>query len=125
MAVGLATASANSILNVYRTTTYTGITVWVKLHTADPGAAGATAASAVLTRNQATWSAASGGSMAISSLAAWTMTTTETISHISMWDASTGGNFVQSASLTTPQAVVNTNTLTLTTLTLSYTPIAA
>jgi len=127
MTVGLAAAAANNILNVYRNVTYTQLVVWVKLHTnvGDPGAAGTSNPSAVLTRNQATWNAASGGSMTINTLAAWTMTTTETIAHISMWDASTAGNFLQSASLTTPQAVVNTNTLTLTTLTLSYTPIAA
>jgi hypothetical protein len=127
MALGLAAATANSILNVYRTVTWTGLTVWVKLHTADPGAAGATgAAVGSATRNQATWSAAAAGSMAISSLAAWTNGgTSETISHISLWDASSAGNFLQSAALTGSQAWVSTNTLTLTTLTLTYTPIAA
>jgi len=128
MAVGLATATANSILNVYRNTAFAALaTVFVKLHTnvGDPGAAGANNASAVTTRNQATWNAASGGSMTISTLAAWTMTTTETIAYVSLWDASSAGNFLQSCSLTTPQAVVNTNTLTLTTFTLSYTPLAA
>jgi hypothetical protein len=125
--LGLASAIANSILNVYRGTTWTGLSVWVKLHTADPGAAGATAAAAgSVTRNQATWNAASGGSMTISTLAAWTNGgTSETISHISLWDAVTAGNFLQSAALSVAQAWVSTNTLTLTTLTLSLTPIAA
>jgi hypothetical protein len=53
------------------------------------------------------------------------MTTTETISHISVWDASTAGNFLWSAALTTSKSVVNTDTLTFTTLGVSLTPIAA
>jgi len=125
MTLGLAAATANAYLNVFRGTTYTGLTVWVKLHTADPGAAGTTAPSAVTTRNQATWNAPSGGSMTINTLAAWSMTTTETISHVSLWDASTGGTFLESGALSVAQAVVNTNTLTLTTFTASFTPIAA
>jgi hypothetical protein len=128
MTLGLAAASANSILNVYRNVAYAAIaTVFVQLHTADPGAAGTTAVSVgSSTRNQATWNAAAAGSMTISALAAWTNGgTSETISHISLWTLSSAGTFLQSAALTVAQAWVSTNTLTLTTLTLSYTPIAA
>lgn len=129
MAVGLhAVNVANKILNVYRNTAFAAIaTVYVQLHTADPGPNGTTAVSAgSATRNQATWNAAASGSMTISSLAAWTNGgTSETITHISLWDASSAGNFLQSAALTGSQAWASTNTLTLTTLTLSYTPIAA
>lgn len=125
MTVGLAAATANGFLNVFRGTTYTGVTVYMKLHTADPGAAGATAASAVTTRNQVTWNAASAGSMTLSSISGYSMTTGETISHVSFWDASSAGNFLQSAALTTPQAVINGSTLNFTTVTLSFTPIAA
>jgi 3-deoxy-D-arabino-heptulosonate 7-phosphate (DAHP) synthase class II len=125
MAVGLSATMGNAILNVYRGTTLTGVTIWAKLHTADPGAAGATAASAVTTRNQVTFAAAAGLSMTLSTVSSWSMTTTETISHISLWDQSVGGNFEQSAALSVAQSVVNTNTLSLTTLTLSYAPAAA
>jgi len=51
--------------------------------------------------------------------------TTETITHISSWDAITAGNFLFDAVLTAAQAWVNTNTFTLTSLTISMTPIAA
>jgi hypothetical protein len=51
--------------------------------------------------------------------------TSETISHISVWDASSAGNFDYSVALTTPQAWVSTNTFTLTGLTISIAPIAA
>ena len=98
---------------------------YIKLHTADPGAAGTTAPSAVTTRASATFSAASAGAIALSNSPSFTMTTTETITHISVWDASSAGNFLWSAALTTSKSVVNTDTLTFTTLGVSLTPIAA
>jgi len=129
MTVGLSAANtANKLLNtIGRTgTTFTAGTLYVALHTADPGASGTTAASAVTTRYQATFSAASAGSMALSSMAGtWSMTATETISHISLWDASTSGNFMWSVALTASKSVINGDTLSLTSLTLAFTPIAA
>ncbi|MGH3987827.1 MAG: phage tail fiber protein [Pseudonocardiaceae bacterium] len=126
MAVGLAAATANSILNVYRNTAYAAITnVFVKLHIGDPGAAGTANASAVTTRNEVTWNAPSGGSMTLNTLAGYSMTASETISHVSFWTASSGGTFLQSAALSASQAVINGSTLNFTTVTLAYTPIAA
>ena len=127
MTVGLAaTTLANNWLNMLRATAFTApAATYIKLHTADPGAAGATAASAVTTRASATFSAASAGAIALSNSPSFTMTTTETITHISVWDASSAGNFLWSAALTTSKSVVNTDTLTFTTLGVSLTPIAA
>lgn len=125
MAVGLAAGTANSYLNVFRATTYTGVTAYLKLHTGDPGSAGTANASGVTTRNAVTWNAASGGSMTLSSLASYSMTGSETISHISLWDASTAGTFLESAALTASVPVVNGSVLSFSTLTLSFTPIAA
>jgi hypothetical protein len=124
MTVGFASAAVNGWLDG----TFATATCWVKLHTADPGAAGATAAAAGdTTRKQATMAAASGGSKAMTGTAGpWTnASTTETVSHISLWTASTAGTFNGSAALSASQAWVNTNTLTLTGLTISITPIAA
>jgi hypothetical protein len=53
------------------------------------------------------------------------MTATETIAYVSFWDAATAGNFLQSAALTSSQAVINGSTLNFTTITLSYAPLAA
>ena len=128
MVVGLAAAHANSILSVYSGTTYTAIAgSYVQLHVGDPGAAGTTSISAgSTTRNQATWNAASGGSMSKNTLSAWTNGgTSETLSHVSLWSAVSAGTFIQSFTLSASQAWVSTNTFTLTTFTLSFTPIAA
>jgi hypothetical protein len=69
---------------------------------------------------------ASGGSKAASaSVGPWTNGgTSESITHLSFWTASTAGTFNASASVTS-QAWVSTNTYTLTALTISVSPIAA
>lgn len=125
MAVGLASATANSLLNALRGTSYSVAAVYVKLHIGDPGAAGTANPAAVTTRNQLTWAAASGGSVSLSSLAAYSMTATETITHISIWDASTAGNFIASGVLSASKAVNSGDTLTFNSLTASFTPLAA
>jgi hypothetical protein len=124
MTVGLAAAAVNGWLDG----TFATATCFVKLHTGDPGAAGATAAAAgSTTRVQATMAAASAGSKAMSSMASsWTNGgTTETLSHISLWSASTAGTFNGSAALTASQAWASTNTFSLTSLSIAITPIAA
>lgn len=126
MTVGLSATQANAFLNVFRATNITAPAgVYLKLHTADPGSAGATAASAVTTRNAITFAAASAGSMALSSVGSFSMTTTETISHLSIWDASSAGNFLQSAALTSSVPVINGSTLSFSSLTVAMSPIAA
>lgn len=124
MTVGFASGTVNGWLDG----TFATASCYVKLHTADPGAAGATAAAAGdTTRKQATMAAASGGSKASSaSIGPWTNGgTSETLSHISIWSASTAGTFNASAALSASQAWASTNTFTLTSLTIAITPIAA
>lgn len=127
MTVGLSAVNlANSWLNMLRATAFTAPAgTFVKLHTADPGAAGATAASAVTTRSSVTFTAASAGVLSLSNVPSFAMTASETISHISVWDTATVGNFLFSAVLSVAQPVVNTNTLNLNSLTFTLTPIAA
>jgi hypothetical protein len=122
MTVGLAA----SIVNGWLDTDFA--TVWNKIHTADPGSAGTTAAAAGDTsRKQSTMASASAGSKAQTGTApVWTNGGTgETVSHGSIWTASTAGSFKASYALSSPQAWVSTNTLTLTALTIAITPIAA
>jgi hypothetical protein len=128
MTVGLATTTlANKWLDSLRTAgaAFGPVSTYIKLHTGDPGAAATANVSAVTTRQNCTFSAASSGAIALSNSPAFSMTTTETISHISVWDASSAGNLLFTAALTTAKAVVNTDTLTFTTLGVSLTPLAA
>ncbi|MBF6374443.1 phage tail fiber protein [Nocardia farcinica] len=129
MSVGLHTANlANKILDHLR-----GGSAWtqpsglyVKLHVGDPGSTGASNASAVTTRAQATFAAAASGAIGLTGASPqWSMTATETISHVSVWDAATSGNFLWSAQLASTKNVVNGDTLTLTALGVSFAPLAA
>lgn len=81
--------------------------LWVKLHTADPGAAGTTAPATNTTRKAASLAAASSGSRVSNAEARWTTgeTSTETITHVSFWTASTGGTFQGSDDLPSGVAV--------------------
>ena len=125
MTAGLTTTRGAAILNIYRATAYSAVTPFVQLHVGDPGAAGTTNPSANTTRNAPTFAAPSSNSMALSSLGTWTMTTSETITHISIWSASSAGTFQESWALSSGVPVVNGSTFSLTTLTLSYSPTAA
>lgn len=127
MADGLITAHANAWLNMIKGTAYTApVGSYVKLHTAGPGAAAATAASAVTTRVIVAWTTSTVGSLVMSGTApSWSMTGAETITDISLWDAITTGNALWTVQLTAPKTVANGDTLTLSTFTLGLTPIAA
>jgi hypothetical protein len=126
MTVGITAAQANAFLNVYRNTAATAVaTPFVQLHTADPGAAGTTSVAGASTRNAITWNAASGGSMTLNTLSDFTGTTSETITHVSLWTASSAGTFLQSFALTASQAIINGSTLHFSSFTVSFSPIAA
>ena len=86
MTTGLAPAVANSILDALcRSVAWTDpAAFWVKLHLGDPGAAGTANAAANTTRQQATFSAASGGAITNSAALTWTaVSTTEIYTHVS------------------------------------------
>lgn len=120
---------ANKALNVLSGTTFTAPTnTYVQLHTADPGAAGTNAVSGTTTRVILAWSAAASGSKAITAtLPSWPTWAggSETITHISVWDALSSGNFLYSVALTASKAITNGDTLNLTSHSVSITPIAA
>lgn len=130
MAVGLSTANlANKWLDMLGGTAFTApASVFVKLHTGDPGSAGAGAPSSVTTRPALTWASASAGSKASSNTpqwASWAGTNGEIVTHVSVWDNATAGNFLFSAQLTASKTVNTGDTLTLTSLTFALTPLAA
>lgn len=122
----MTTGLAASIVNNWLDTDFG--TVWQKLHTADPGSAGTTAAAAGDTsRKQSTMASASGGSKAQTGTAGpWTNGgTSETLSHLSIWTASTAGTFKGSFALASSKAWASTDTFTLTSFSVAITPIAA
>jgi hypothetical protein len=130
MAVGLASGVANSILDALcRSVAWSEpAEFWVKLHTGDPGAAGAGNAAGETTRKQATFSAASGGAITTSAALEWTnVSTSETYSHVSFWSASAAGTFLGSDALNASKAVVAADNFTIAAgdLDLDLTPIAA
>ena len=129
MTVGVSTANvANKWLDAIRGTSFSVTNVFVKLHTGDPGASGASnAAVGSTTRPAITWAAASSGAIAMNGTApSWTNGgTSETLSHISFWDANAAGNFLGSAALSSSQAWASGNTFTLTSQGWSISPLAA
>ncbi len=66
--------------------------VFVKLHTGDPGEAGTANPAGETTRKVVTFAAPSAGACASNVDVGWTLVSTnETYSHASLWDAVTGG----------------------------------
>lgn len=122
MALGLAPAAAQALLD-----TLTGL--FAKLHIGDPGVAGATSPAAGSTIRVAVSMAATtaGGVKAMNGTPpSWTNgSATETLSHLSLWDAVTVGNFKWSVALAPTVPWVSTNTFNLTVLSLTITPLAA
>jgi len=128
--VGLSTANlANKWLDMLGGTAFSApANTYMKLHTGDPGSAGTSNASAETTRKVLTWSAAASGSKAITTtLPSWTpwAAGSETISHVSVWDAASSGNFLYSFALSSSKAVSNGDTFNITSHSISQTPLAA
>lgn len=130
MAVGLGATVANAILDALcRSVTWTEpAAFYVKLHTGDPGSAGAANAATETTRKAVTFSAASAGAITNSADVDWTSVAgTETYSHVSFWDAAAAGNFLGSDALNASKAVDAGDNFTIAAgdLDVSLTPIAA
>lgn len=90
--------------------------VYVKLHTGDPGEDGTANAAGNTTRQAATFAAPAnpGGTMSSNADVTWTnVSTSETYTHASLWDAAAGGNCLVTGALTSPKAVVAGDTFTI------------
>lgn len=130
MTVGLHTVNlANKLVGTIGNTSFAaGATSAAKIHTGDPGSAGTSNASSVTTRPTLTWGTPASGAIATTATASWASwagTSPETISHISVWDATSAGNFLFSAALTTSKTVTTGDTLNLTAVTVTISPLAA
>jgi hypothetical protein len=131
MATGLAVGVVQSILNALcRNVAWTQPAgFFVKLHTADPGAAGAAAAFGDATRQAATFSAAAAdGTITTSADVNWTnLSAAGTLTHVSFWSASTGGTFLGSDDLAVARTVMVGDNFTILAgdIDLSIAPVAA
>jgi hypothetical protein len=129
MVAGLSTANLIvKILNHIKGSGATAFTaptqLYVRLHTADPGATGIlgvpTGGEGGQTGQAINFSTTATNVLTMSNTPSWSITVaSQTASHISIWDASTAGNFLWSAALTASKSVVSGDTLTLTSCTLT------
>lgn len=102
--------------HVYRTATYSKpATVYISLHTGDPGGTGVNEVSGgsyarvAVNTGDANWSASNPGEAANVAVvtfpaptAAWGITT-----HVGSWDAPSGGNFLEYGQLAVPKTINN------------------
>ena len=110
----------NKLLDTIGGTSFSVTNAYLKLHTGDPGEDATANAATEATRQAVSFSAASGGSMASSGTVEWTnVSTTETVTHWSLWDASTGGNALWSGALASSAALTAGDTFQITSLTIT------
>lgn len=127
MAVGTSQYLNNAWLNTIKSTGTSfnvAASIYVGLHTANPGSVGTTAVSSVTTRPTITFTAATTGVLNSSSTPSWTSwagTNGEVVSHVSFWDAATVGNFLWSAALTANKTINTGDTFTLSSASLTIT----
>ncbi len=87
---------------------------YAKLHIGDPGEAGTSNAAGETTRKSITGAAASSGTFTSVNDLAWTnVSTSETYSHISLWDDPTAGNCLWTGALTASKAVNSGDSFTI------------
>ncbi|MET9123010.1 hypothetical protein [Streptomyces sp. NPDC004528] len=128
MAEGLSSGLVSNLLNTLRAAgaAFGPISTYVQLHTASPGAAGTTAVSAGAgTRIAAVLSGSSGGSALTLSadVGPWTNGgSSETLSHLSVWSAASGGTFEFSIALSASKTWAAADTFTLKTLSVGLSP---
>lgn len=95
---------------------------YTKLHIGDPGEDGTSNAAGETTRKSTSFGASSGGVCTSDADLVWTsVSTSETISHISMWDHVSAGNCLGSGALTASKAVIAGDTLTIPSGSLTFT----
>lgn len=114
--------SENLLLNwMFTTGAVTRPTAWhVALHTADPSETGASAevttgTDSAYARKSITFDAASGGQSTSLGAVTWTVNGASagyTVTHISVWDASTSGNCLIKGALPVPRALAASQVLT-------------
>lgn len=121
--MSLSNYAENAILDaLFNNTALQKSARYAKLHTGDPGEDGTANAATEATRKSITGAAASGGVFTSANDLAWTsVSTTETYSHVSIWDASSGGNCLGSGALASSKAVNAGDNFTIASGSLTFT----
>ena len=110
----------NKLLDAVAGVSFAASGSYLKLHTGDPGEDGTSNAASNTSRQSIVFASATSGSMATSSSATWTnVSTTETYTHWSLWDASTSGNCLWTGALSSSASVTAGDTFQITSLTLT------
>lgn len=129
MSVGPTAYLVNKLLDhTFRNVVYTPPAIpYVKMHVGDPGPAGLLSPSAQTARIATSWSAAASGLINISGTPENTLNATETITHVSFWDAlgPAGGNCLWTAQATVSKSGANLDIIRITSVQLGFTGIAA
>lgn len=101
MATGLSSYLANAFLDALGNNTSFAVgTVYVKLHTGDPGANGTANAATETTRKAASFGSASSGSLASDADITWTnIAGSQDATHFTAWDNVSAGNFLFSGTI--------------------------
>lgn len=102
MATGVSSYLANAWLDaVGNATSFSVATVYVKLHVGDPGANGTSNAATETTRKEASFAAASSGSITSDAAITWTnIAGSQDATHFTAWDNVSAGNFLFSGTIT-------------------------
>lgn len=100
---------------------------WLKLHTGDPGAAGASNAATETTRKQITLGTVTSGVVSNTVALTWlAIAGSQDATHFSLWTASTAGTFLFSGTITAASYVAgNTYEIAIGGLTLTCSTVAA
>ena len=128
MAWGLSAYLRNKFLECLRGNSFSVATVYIQMHTGDPGPNGTANVSAGASgRKAVTYSAAASGSMTTSAgTGNWTNSgVTETLAGYSRWDAPTSGNFLGSVQSAAAKTWSSGETVAVASDTLSVSPAAA
>jgi hypothetical protein len=124
MATGISSYLGNAWLDALgNNTSFAVTTVYVKLHTGDPGANGTSNAATETTRKAVSFGAASGGSLASDDAVTWTnIAGSQDATHFTAWDNVSAGNFLFSGTITAnPYTAGDTFTIASGALTVSLT----
>jgi hypothetical protein len=86
---------------VFKNVTYAVAQTWVSLHTGDPGEAGDNeVAGGDYARQMGSFASAVSGATSNDATIAYASMPSVTVSHVGIWDASSGGNFIWGGALT-------------------------